>query len=333
MIWIKTEEENVTVTGFYLQIIGRAFDRLNQQVTYTSKLNDIKPKSGDTVVFCTAPCVRSFLRRDIRVIYWAQGVWPEESFMRHSGKMRFFLTGAVERTALKRADFVFFVSDHMRAHFEKKYKLSFGDNYYVMPCSNDSLHAEAFEGDDKYRNKVFCYAGATSVWQCFEETIALYSKIEQSVKDTKLLLLVKNKELAEKIIEKYQVKNYEIDYVSVDQLPDRLKGVKYGFLLRKPSVVNAVATPTKTLTYISSGVIPVYSNCLHGISEIFSGCNYKIEVREGNELDAILKKINEPVNNKEILEEYRHIYHKYYDEDAHIERIMTKFKKLGFLQD
>ena len=97
--------------------------------------------------------------------------------------------------------------------------------------------------------------------------------------------------------------------------------------------MNAVATPTKTLTYISSGVIPVYSNCLHGISEIFSGCNYKIEVREGNELDAILKKINEPVNNKEILEEYRHIYHKYYDEDAHIERIMTKFKKLGFLQD
>ena len=53
MIWIKTEEENVTVTGFYLQIIGRAFDRLNQQVTYTSKLNDIKPRSGDTVVFCT----------------------------------------------------------------------------------------------------------------------------------------------------------------------------------------------------------------------------------------------------------------------------------------
>ena len=170
MIWIKTEEENVTVTGFYLQIIGRAFDRLNQQVTYTSKLNDIKPKSGDTVVFCTAPCVRSFLRRDIRVIYWAQGVWPEESFMRHSGKMRFFLTGAVERTALKRADFVFFVSDHMRAHFEKKYKLSFGDNYYVMPCSNDSLHAEAF---DRTSRHVVRMSFSTKIVDCMDSGCAV----------------------------------------------------------------------------------------------------------------------------------------------------------------
>lgn len=251
--------------------------------------------------------------------------------MRHSSKIRFLLTSAVEKAALKRADFVFFVSGYMRAHFEKKYKLSFQDHFYLMPCLNDSFHAETFEEANKYINNIFCYVGTTAVWQCFDETIALYSQIERKIEGAKLLLLVKDKELAEKTLEKYHVNNYEIDFVSVDQLPVRLKGVKYGFILRKPSVVNAVATPTKTLTYISSGVIPIYSSCLNGISEIFRECNYKVEVQEGNELDSILKAIKKPISNTEILEEYRRIYHEFYDADTHIERIATKFRKIGLV--
>lgn len=200
-----------------------------------------------------------------------------------------------------------------------------------MPCSNDTFHAESFELDSKYKDNVFCYAGATSVWQCFEETVSLYAGIEEKLPDSKLLLLVKDKDLALEMVEKYGIRNYEINFVPVAQLPEELKRVKYGFLLRKPSVVNAVATPTKTLTYLSNGVIPVYSDCLNGIRELFSVCDYKVEVQEGNELNSVLEAAKKPVDNAEIREAYSRIYHDHYDTNAHVERISTLFKKTGLV--
>lgn len=331
MIWIKTEEENMTVTRFYLEIIGQAFERLNQKVVYTSHINEIRTKPGDCVVVSTATSARHFMKRDIKLIYWAQGAWPEESYLRHSSKVRYFITSLVERTALKRANYVFFVSEPMRVHFEKKYRLPF-NNYYVMPCANERFHEEAFKTPEKYEKNVFCYAGATSVWQCFEETIELYAQIERMIPNSKLLLLVKDKELALQLIEKYDIKNYEIDFVSVNQLPDRLKNVKYGFILRKPSIVNTVATPTKTLTYLANGIIPIYSESLKGIHSILKNCTYKIEISDENGLKNILKHINKPVDWAEVLKEYHCVYQEAYNEEQHIHKITGKLLEAGIVE-
>ena len=331
MIWIKTEEENMTVTRFYLEIIGQAFERLNQKVMYISNIDEINPNPGDTVVVSTAPSVRKLAnRKNVKIIYWAQGAWPEESYMRHASKIRFAITSWVEKAALKRADYVFFVSESMRAHYMKKYRIDFQNNYYIMPCANESFHSEAFENPDKYMDFVFCYAGATSVWQCFEETIELYAKIEERIPSSRLLLLVKDRELALRLLEKYGVKNYEIDFVTVDQLPERLSKVRFGFILRKPSVVNAVATPTKTLTYLSNGIIPIYSDCLEGISDIFRNCKYKIEVNEEIDLDSVIDMVKATVDAKDILEEYQSLYQQFYDRDKHILKIAEQLKQNGF---
>lgn len=330
MIWIKTEEENKIVTNFYLEIIGQAFKQLNQEVFYSSNISEISPNSGDIVVVSTSTSARKFMRRDIKLIYWAQGAWPEESYLRHKSKMRFAVTSWVEKTTLKRADFVFFVSDSMREHFRKKYKLDF-DNYYIMPCANECFHENSFDTPDKYQNNVFCYAGATSLWQCFEETIELYSRIEREFPESKLLLLVKDRELAINLLTKYGVKNYEIDFVSINQLPDRLSNVKYGFILRKPSVINTVATPTKTLTYLSNGIIPIYSECLVGISEILKSSVYKVEIREGKELKSVINSVVKSVDKEKILDDYKNIYKNYYDKEMHIERISDTFKKIGVI--
>lgn len=331
MIWIKIEEENMTVTRFYLEIIGKAFERLNQKVMYISNINEISSNPGDTVVVSTAPSVRKLANeKNIKIIFWAQGVWPEESYMKHAGKIRFTITSWIEKAALKRADYVFFVSESMRAHYMKKYGIDFQNNYYIMPCANESFHSEAFENPDKYKDFVFCYAGATSVWQCFEETIELYAKIEERIPSSKLLLLVKDRELALQFLNKYRVKNYDIDFVSVDQLPERLSNVGFGFILRKPSVVNAVATPTKTLTYLSNGIIPIYSDCLDGIKDIFKDCKYKIEVNEHIDLDSVIDSIKATVDSKGILREYQSLYQLFYDRDKHILRIAEHLKQNGF---
>lgn len=333
MIWIKTEEEVMTVTEYYLQIIGTAFERLNQKVTYTSDLKNITPQSGDTVVLCTAPGVLHFLRKDIKVIYWAQGAWPEESFMRYASKIRFFLTSMIEKAALKRANFTFFVSDPMRSHFEKKYQLSFHDHYYIMPCSNEDFHPASFMTPNKYDRPVFCYAGGTSVWQCFEETVALYADIERMIPESRLLLLVKDRSYALEVLHKYGVKHFEIDYVSVEELPNILKNVTYGFILRKKSVVNTVATPTKTLTYLANGVIPIYSDSLCGIHEILKKTNYKIEISDMCGIHEIAAFCKKAIDSADVLKEYQGVYQESYSRENHIRKMAERFLKSGLVEE
>lgn len=325
MYWIKKEKEVSTVTDFYLKIIGDALKKVSK-ITYTYDWKDIKAnRKTDTVVVCTATAAMRALLFGFNYIYWSQGVWPEESKMRHNSKIRFLICNTIERIALKHAQYLFFVSDAMRSFYEKKYRLSFNNKYYIMPCSNDVMHKEAFV-NKKYSNNVFCYVGGTSVWQCFEETIELYSKIEQVLVNSKLLLLVKDKKKAIDLINKYKVKNYEIDYVDLSELPSRLSEVKFGFVLRKNDPVNYVATPTKVLTYISSGVIPIYSDSLAGIKTILTTTKYKVEYHNDNNISNIIQLATDTLNKEEILKEYMGIYATKYDRNKHIQEIIEIFK-------
>lgn len=325
MYWIKKEKEVSTVTDFYLKIIGDALKRVSK-ITYTYDWKDIKAnRKTDTVVVCTATAAMRALLFGFNYIYWSQGVWPEESKMRHNGRIRFEICSMIERIALKNAKFLFFVSDTMRSFYEKKYRLSFENKCYIMPCSNDVMHEEAFN-NEKYSNNVFCYVGGTSVWQCFEETIALYSKIEQAIDNSKLLLFVKDKKKAIDLINKYKVKNCEIDYVDVSELPSKLSKVKFGFVLRKNDPVNYVATPTKVLTYISSGVIPIYSDSLAGIKTILTTTKYKVEYHNDNNISNIIQLATDTLNKEEILKEYMGLYATKYDRNKHIKEIIEFFK-------
>lgn len=76
---------------------------------------------------------------------------------------------------------------------------------------------------NKYRNNLFCYAGSINKWQCVEETLRLYKKIEMINPNAKLLMLVKEKDKAMELIDKYQIENYELDFV---QLINYRKGLK-----------------------------------------------------------------------------------------------------------
>jgi len=330
MFWIKKESENATVTDYYLQIIGEALEQLNDSVVYSYEWSEIQPGKGDTVVVCTAIGALRMYLKGVKYYFWAQGVWPEESNMRHHSNLRFRVCVIVEKFALKNAEFVFMVSETMKSYYEGKYKIDFSNRYLIMPCSNDEMHVNSFHEDYKYKNNVFCYAGGTSVWQCFEETIELYSKIERRVLNAKLLLLVREKRLALECLEKYGVKNYEIDFVTVDQLSVRLKGVKFGFVLRKESPVNYVATPTKLLTYLSNGIIPIYSSSLAGVSGILKDTNYKIEYQNDGNIDQIIMLSNEAPDGDSILKEYMNVYSEKYDKKRHIQRIRESVGKYAY---
>lgn len=320
MIWIKTEKNN-TVTDYYLKTISIALETLDQQIMIVESETDIRPEAGDIVVVSTATSLMKFRKMDIKIVYWAQGAWPEESYMRHRNPVRYIAASFIERIALKRADFVFFVSTEMKKHFEKKYKLSF-KHFYIMPCSNESFHANSFFEENKYSDNVFCYAGSASVWQCVEQSVMLYSELEKKIPRCKLLLLLRNQSYAKSLVEKYNIKNYEIDFVSIDELEEKLKHVKYGFLLRSHSVVNSVATPTKVLTYISNGIIPIYSDCLTGVNEILSTTQFKLPIKKDFTLpDFLSNGLTNPIDARDIYADYSVIFEKYYNRANHIEHL------------
>ena len=188
-----------------------------------------------------------------------------------------------------------------------------------MPCHNDIFCRDSFAAPHKYDNNVFCYIGSTAVWQCFEETLSIYSKIEKERSESKLILLVKDKEYAKKCIKNYNIKNYVIDYVPIARLHEYLDEAKYGFVIRKDNDINRVATPTKIETYICYGVMPIYSDCLLGIKELLSDSNYTIPY--GWDVKDIVATMDKHIEAKEVLQDFASIYEKAYNRQTHVARL------------
>ncbi len=328
MIWIKKEKIVATVADFYLDTIAMGLQKAGKQVKAIYEWEELNYQPGDRVLVIGATRAKELWGKKIPYYYWAQGIWPEESFLRYGSYIRSWVQGLMEKRALKKAEFVFFVSQAMKKHFEEKYKLNFDGKCYIMPCANEQFHGEAFAAPGKYESNVFCYAGALSQWQCFEETVALYKKIEQAKPDSHLLLLVKEREQAEKMLAKYQVKNYSIDYVPVDQLPQALQKAKFGFVLRKESPVNAVATPTKVVTYLCNGLIPIYSHALTGIREILADAVYPICYQNDGDISQIIQRMEAPLRPEEVRSDLETAYEKAYRRSSHIHRIAERFRAM-----
>lgn len=325
-IWIKKETIVATVTDFYLDVIAQGLTLAGHEAPSAYEWEEMDIQPGDRVLVIGATRARELWKKKIPYLYWAQGVWPEESYMRYHSVIRYLVQSYLERKSLKKAEFVFFVSDAMKKHYEKKYRLKFEGKFYIMPCVNEEFHRESFHAPGKYENRVFCYAGGLSEWQCFEETVALYRKIEEKYPDSKLLLLVKERDKALEVLQKYGVNNYEINYVPREELEQVLKGAAFGFVLRKDSAVNKVATPTKALTYLANGLIPVYSRCLEGLRGILGDTRHAVCCADEGDISGIVPMMDNSVNSEEVQKEFEAIYHKHYDPKRHIQQIAALFK-------
>ena len=123
MIWIKTEKSIAEVTECYLDTIGDACQSLGYDVKKVEDIKDIKYKKGDYVVVSNATSGIKAIIRGFKIIYWAQGLWPEESFMRNKSRLRYLIAGILEKKSLKKAAYCLFVSGEMKSFYEKKYHI------------------------------------------------------------------------------------------------------------------------------------------------------------------------------------------------------------------
>lgn len=321
---------NGIVTDKYIEIISEAVREIrNEEIKYIKSFKELNRVDKDTIfiVARTLDAFRLIVLGYKHIIMWCQGIEPEESYMIHNSKLRFWILSKMEKIVLKHSEFVFFVSNTMLEHYKLKYKINFKDNYYCMPCMNTEIHEEIFFTEDKYKNNKFVYVGSMAVWQKFEDIVRCYKSIEEiDMKNTQFYVFTSEKNIAKDLLEKYNVKNYFIEYVDNDLLPNALSDKKYGFILREDNLVNNVATPTKISTYLSCGLIPIYSSSLKDFDIISKKMKYVIK----NDKDFLYKirEFDDNINVSEILKEYKNIFDTYYCVETHKKNIVNKINKL-----
>lgn len=321
MIWIRKHTSNPGVTDYYLETIGEAYARRGEEVHYFIDWKEYQPAAGDMTVISTYYEAILLILKRKKFVWWVQGIRPEESYAVHKSWLRKKVLEIAEYIAIRKTVLPIFVSETMRQHYVSKYHVEF-DKYYIMPCCNDSIKQTSFHEQGKYEGNVFCYAGSLDTWQCVEEALMVYKKIEDRYNTAKLLLLVRDREYAISLLKKYGIKNYEIDFVPAIQLPEKLKKVKFGFIIRKDLALNRVATPTKLMTYMGNGIIPIVSDCLEGLLECIGDSEFVVKLPEDLNIEPIIRFIEEPIDAKDIEKDYMEVYSNFYDKEKHICKMM-----------
>ena len=248
------------VTSFYIDIIKEALTRKGHSVQNVFSLSQIS--NGDTVFTTNLGMWAKvfFLKRHCTLLYWYQGIAPEEILFEQRNIPKAFLAAFLERISLKHNTINFVVSNRMLEHFNSKYQAGLDlDNTFVMPCFNETLKQEAVRIPDRYNNPSFVYAGGLSEWQCISEMLALFQAIQKDIPNARFTILTGEVEIARRMAEPYHLNNISFGYKTGKELEKELQQHKYGVLLRKDNLINAVATPTKMNTYLANGLIPIFT--------------------------------------------------------------------------
>lgn len=323
--------DNQVVTTHYVGIIEQGIVKAGHRVKVTRSISRNKGnKSRGIVVISPLDVIKARLAGYRYVLFWSQGLVAEESYMRNGSRARLELLKAVSKSALKRADLTFLVSDAMRDYYQEEYGVTLVKTV-VMPCFNEEVGG-TLPLDERDGN-VFLYAGGLAPWQCFEATVNLYRAVEEQVEDASLLVLVKDRERAERILKAAGVAHYEIDYVGQEQLQRRIQGVSYGFCLREDNPVNNVATPTKLSTYVANDIVPICSQALVDFCSVSASSRAVIQVSSvpvsSDDRDRIVAYCKSPLSREEIRNDFFACFGRYYSTATYVDEIAGQVKELA----
>lgn len=313
---------NHGVIDYYLGIVIKAFENYDYKCVEITKENLPTLNRTYPVITCNAIDVLMLYIKGFRhFINWYQGTSADESYMRNKSWIRKFILHCIDAFSIRHNEMALFVSHYQREYFARIYRYM-PRKTYIMPCYNCEIVKGAFYSPEKYEKNVFCYAGSLAVWQYFEETMRFYKRVEEKYGDkVALLVLTFDKDEARRIIDSIGIQYYTIDCVSQDKLSEVLSKCKFGFILREDNIVNNVATPTKLSTYLSAGLIPVFSSAIKEYERMLSDCEYSVCVNDTHDISGVEKYITQAINAEYIYEEYKSFYDKYFNSDRHIENI------------
>lgn len=331
-IFIVRRTGNATVTSNNFDILRDASNGLDCNVIDYSSLKSALKRGNKKDIYIVTTAADAFLlgifqRKNI--LYWSQGIAPEESYLYHKSRIRFKILSWIEKMALESSKVCLLVSNAMKIHYESKYKIQIR-NSYIFPCFNTSICKEAFFEKGKYENNTFAYAGALSLWQCFDETLQIYKAFEDlQLPNTRLLVLTKDQKQAEEKIRSYGIKNYQVGFTSKEELPKVLAKAKFGFVIRKEDPINVVSTPTKISTYLSCGLIPIYGACIQSFNDVSNDMEFCVSWNGSMESrDKVIGFMKERIEPSNIYNEYNKVFSSYFSYDYHVGNIREIIKSI-----
>lgn len=312
--WVELYPDNSLVTNCYIYSISDALTDLGVTIEYSDDCTRVGDLKRDLYFVSECKSAAILVAKGCgHLMYWAQGIAPEEDYLRFNSKLRRFAFTFCEKLVLRRAERIFMVSDAMRWHFEEKYGLDLADKTFVAPCCNELLHPDSFQEPGKYDYPVFAYAGGLSRYQCIDGMLDLFAKIQKRVPASELLFYTWDVDRAREIVTAHGIENVIVESKKQDELSVALARAKYGFVIRDDITVNRVATPTKISTYMSNGVIPIVSNCVESFADASRGLEHVICCEVADMVAAVVDLESCSVDARDVLVEYQTFFNDYFD--------------------
>ena len=334
-IFLNPTERN-EATSYYVDLLRKGFECQFSDISEVSQVSDLK--KDDIVLVITLYAfnlIRKYNKKQ-SIIYWFQGISPEELKMFNSNNsirqiLRRKYWSYIERKVLKKAKMLFFVSHAMQEHLKKKYGYN-KENFLVIPCFNVELNNQAFDIQDKYKKPSFVYAGGILPWQCIEQTIRLFIELKKQIPEASLTILTKDIETAKSLAQKNGLNDLTVKHIPYQKLSEELQKYKYGMLLREDVIVNQVATPTKFNSYLALGIIPVFSNVIADFKQHINELHTKVEVDSLTEFSKTIRQIQDlesiEINPKDVEKEYRAVFEEYYNPTRYVSMICKKASEI-----
>lgn len=327
--YIYIKYNNIVVLKDYLDVIKAALLKLGFECQYIKTLDSIS-KDCLIVYPMSRDALKYYLRGYHKFAIWQQGATADESYMRNHSIIRRYILNKIDVFCMKKAAFILYVSDYMKRYYEKMAKRDFSYKAYVMPCFNEKLDNNVL-GEKNYEKKIFTYVGSLDLWQCFEETVDIYSEIEKRISNSLFKVLTFEVDKAKEILKEKGVKNYIVKQVPKEQVKEELTECTYGFIIRKDNIVNRVATPTKISSYLSAGVIPIFSACLIDFKNISDKYRFGYAVEKNIDIDGIITYVDSKKDRKSICNTISAIFDTYYNREMHVQNIIDMLKRESLL--
>jgi len=332
-IWLDNPLNDAT--SFYVDLLEQSMSKAGfRTVRFSSPETASK---ADFVITLHAKATCQILRHNPRakVITWYQGIVPEEAMLwqgkRLPNRMYKLAWELFEIVALRMSCLCVFVSDAMHVHYRQKYH--FGPKaFQVIPCFNKALLPAAFNYGGKYTTPSFVYAGGLDRWQCIDEMLTLFAKIQKKIPAASLTILSSQQALALELLAKYSIQNGKVSYVPLAEVEHELQKYKYGFLLRAEHPINNVATPTKMNTYLSCGIIPIYTSAIRDFETRLGNLPYSIKAKhplDEEVISSVIKNEKHVISAGDLLESYEAAFASYYSADKYIAELAEKIRKLS----
>ena len=322
--FIEANRENIffIVKDKYLDIILNDYPE-QTIVTYSNKIDLIKKIFSHQESKLYAPDGYSVLYASIskilkqkEIYFWLQGVAPEESYLKHPSKIKYYILSLLESLALSVSNKIIFVSQDMKKYVEQKYHKNYKKSI-VVPCISEFT----YDGSNKEKDS-FVYIGGMSAWQRVDKMMQMFNTICTFKPEAKFYIATLEIEIAKNLMKKFIDLEFQ-NRVIILSIEDRSKITKflstkeYGFLIRDDIVVNQVSSPIKLAEYLSCGVNVIISSALDFYATEVENYKAGIKISDIEDINAV-KSFCINIQNAEIL------YRKYFSKEQH----QTSYTKL-----